>query len=444
VLFTPTDSADYTTASDSVLLTVNKATPTVTWATPADIAYGTPLGSTQLDATASVAGTFAYSPAAGTVLNIGQGQTLSVLFSPTDSADYTTAPDSVTINVVSAQPKFSVLSVPTITYGTASATLSGQIVAAGSIIPSGNVSIMLDGVTETVPIDPSTGDFSAKFNTASLGAAGSPYTISYSVAGNAEFMSATIIKMLTVNKATPTVTWAVPEGINYGTSLGSAQLDATARVAGTFVYTPAAGTILPVGQNQPLSVLFRPADAADYTTTGATTTIAVTPTPTSPVTITALKVEKVKLGRKGHKLRALVLFVKFSGPLNTTAAQNLAAYTVFSGKKKKVHKASEIIYNKLVPLTQAIYNPSSDSVILLPRGKHRLPKFERLLVNVSLLTDPLGRPINNGKDFTATVANTGLVISSSASASAIEAPTAAAVDSLFEHGPVPAVSDYDA
>ncbi len=435
-------NADFAAAGSTTMLTVNKATPAVTWATPADIAYGTSLGSTQLDATASVGGAFAYSPAVGTVPNVGQGQTLSVLFTPTDSADYTTAPDSVTINVVAAQPAFSVLSVPTISYGTPSVTLSGQIVAPGSKIPSGNVSITLAGVTATVPIDTTTGDFSAKFNTASLGAAGSPYTISYSVVGNADFMSASSSATLTVKKATPTVTWATPGGITSGTPLGSAQLDATAGVAGTFVYTPAAGTILPVGQNQPLSVLFRPADAADYTTTGATTTIAVTQAPTSPVTITALKVEKVKLGRKFHKQRALVLFVQFSGALDATAAQNLAAYTVFSGKKKKVHKVSRIIYNKLVPLTQAIYNPSSDSVILLPRGKHRLPKFEQLLVNVSLLTDPLGRPINNGKDFTATVANTGLVISPTASAAAIEAPTAAAIDSLFEHGLMPAVKDY--
>ena len=33
-----------------------------------------------------------------------------------------------------------------------------------------------------------------------------------------------------------------------------------------------------------------------------------------------------------------MLFVQFSGALDATAAQNLAAYTVFSGKTKKVHK----------------------------------------------------------------------------------------------------------
>jgi hypothetical protein len=53
---------------------VTKATPTITWATPADLVYGTALSATQLNATASVAGTFVYSPAAGTVLNAGAGR----------------------------------------------------------------------------------------------------------------------------------------------------------------------------------------------------------------------------------------------------------------------------------------------------------------------------------------------------------------------------------
>jgi hypothetical protein len=66
--------ANYTTATATVAITVTKATPTITWATPADLVYGTALSGTQLNATASVAGTFVYSPAAGTVLNAGAGR----------------------------------------------------------------------------------------------------------------------------------------------------------------------------------------------------------------------------------------------------------------------------------------------------------------------------------------------------------------------------------
>ena len=53
-----------------------------------DVAFEVKLG-TQLNASANVPGTFAYTPAAGTVLNPGNGQLLSVLFTPTDNSDYT-------------------------------------------------------------------------------------------------------------------------------------------------------------------------------------------------------------------------------------------------------------------------------------------------------------------------------------------------------------------
>jgi hypothetical protein len=61
----------------------------ITWPAPADIVYGTALSATQLNATANVAGTFVYAPVAGTVLNAGSSQTLSVTFTPTDAANYT-------------------------------------------------------------------------------------------------------------------------------------------------------------------------------------------------------------------------------------------------------------------------------------------------------------------------------------------------------------------
>ncbi len=69
--FTPTDTKTYSAATASVQLTVNQATPTITWATPAPIATGTALSATQLDATANVPGSFMYNPAAGAVLAAG-------------------------------------------------------------------------------------------------------------------------------------------------------------------------------------------------------------------------------------------------------------------------------------------------------------------------------------------------------------------------------------
>lgn len=89
--------------------TVTKTTPTITWATPAAVPIGTVLSATQLDAIASVAGTFVYSPAAGDVLSTAGSIPLSVTFTPADTTDYTTATDSVSIkvNATSAQPSYS-------------------------------------------------------------------------------------------------------------------------------------------------------------------------------------------------------------------------------------------------------------------------------------------------------------------------------------------------
>jgi len=100
VAFTPSDSAHYTSASGSVTLSVTPATPVIAWPQPAAISQGTPLSAEQLAATANVPGTFAYSPAAGTVLAAGL-QTLSVTFTPSDAADYSTAKASVALSVVS-------------------------------------------------------------------------------------------------------------------------------------------------------------------------------------------------------------------------------------------------------------------------------------------------------------------------------------------------------
>ncbi len=100
---TDTLSASYAgdanfTASTSaaVPFKVSQAAPTLVWPTPAPVPAGSALSATQLDATASVPGSFVYSPAAGTVVKAGT-QTLSVKFTPTDSTDYTSATATVTL-----------------------------------------------------------------------------------------------------------------------------------------------------------------------------------------------------------------------------------------------------------------------------------------------------------------------------------------------------------
>ncbi len=81
---------------------------TVSWPAPSAISYGTALGSAQLNATASVPGTFVYSPAGGALLNIGT-TTLSVTFTATDPS-YSPATQTVSIIVTKATPAGTFLS----------------------------------------------------------------------------------------------------------------------------------------------------------------------------------------------------------------------------------------------------------------------------------------------------------------------------------------------
>jgi uncharacterized protein YjdB len=70
----------------------------LTWSQPADIIYGTALSGAQLNASANVAGTFHYTPDAGTVLPAGT-HTLSVTFTPTATLRYEIASGTVTLTV---------------------------------------------------------------------------------------------------------------------------------------------------------------------------------------------------------------------------------------------------------------------------------------------------------------------------------------------------------
>lgn len=72
--------------------------PMITWYNPVAITYGTPLTATQLNATATVDGTYTYTPPLGTVLKAGANQTLSLVFVPFDSGNQYGASVKLTVN----------------------------------------------------------------------------------------------------------------------------------------------------------------------------------------------------------------------------------------------------------------------------------------------------------------------------------------------------------
>jgi hypothetical protein len=147
VSFSPTDTTDYTTVVTTVLLQVNKANPTLAWATPAAITYGTALSATQLDATSSIQGSFSYSPSTGTVLGIGP-HTLTATFTPTDTTDYTNQTATVTLTVIQATPLASLTTStnPVFTSNPLTFTSALTVPAGAPAAPTGTVTFY-DGTT---------------------------------------------------------------------------------------------------------------------------------------------------------------------------------------------------------------------------------------------------------------------------------------------------------
>ncbi len=212
------------------------------WANPASLTYGTPLGAVQLNSSANAAGMFAYSPAAGTVLDAGVSQVLTVVFTPSDLASFNIATQTVTITVTPATPTIIWSNPAPIVHGAAlSATqLNATVNASGSfqfIPPAGTVLSVTNG---------------------------QPLTVFFTPENTNNFLPASRTVFLNITRSAPVVTWPAPAPIEQGTPLSGAQLNATASVSGTFAYTPTTNAILTAQPAQPLVVTFTPDDLANF------------------------------------------------------------------------------------------------------------------------------------------------------------------------------------
>ena len=247
VTFTPSDSATYSTVTSNVEITVAQATPVITWAQLSPIQQGTPLGAAQLNATANVQGTMAYTPVLGTVLPAGTQQ-LTATFTPTDTTDYKPVTAQASLTIAAAAP-----SSPTITWNTPAAIQYGTALS----------NVQLDA-TASVP-----GNFAySPAPGAVLQAGPQKLTAIFTPADTTNYSTVTSSVQFTVTQAAPVVTWAPSSPLKQGTPLGAAQLNATANVPGSFSYSPAAGTVLPAGSHQ-LTATFTPSNATDYTSATA-------------------------------------------------------------------------------------------------------------------------------------------------------------------------------
>ena len=232
--------------------------PTVTWTTPAAVVYGTALNSNQLNATANVPDSFVYNPANGAELNAGTN-ILSVVFTPTVVTTNTTVKASVSLVVLPA-PLTVTASNASCAYDQAIPPLSGEITGlqnGDKITATYSCRAFESCPAGTYPITPSLVDPQRRLTN---------YTVTL------------VNGTLTITKTGLAVTWTTPAAVVYGTTLNSNQLNATANVPGSFVYSPTNGAALNAGTNA-LSVTFTPTDTRNYSTVQTRVLLVVLPVP---------------------------------------------------------------------------------------------------------------------------------------------------------------------
>lgn len=250
VTFTPAQSADGPVVQTEIPILVLKATPSIAWREPELMLSGCALSATELNAVATVPGTFDYTPGAGEVLEEGR-HTLTVTFTPIDDRNYTVAEAAVEVTVVSATPEINWPMPDAITYGV---RLNGTQLNAKVNAPG------------TLTYNPGPG--------ALLAAGEHTLSATYTPEASTKYLPTSAAVMLTVARMTPSVTWPAPERIRHGTALNRVQLNATASVPGTFTYTPRRGEVLPPGEHT-LSAIFTPADTFNYTVVESTVELEV-------------------------------------------------------------------------------------------------------------------------------------------------------------------------
>jgi YD repeat-containing protein len=247
-------TAYYEAASATVDVFVTRARPIVQWTTPSPIVYGTPLSAAQLNASASVPGTFAYVPSEGATLDAGT-QPLWLVFIA-DDPRYEAVVSTVQLQVTKAPQTITWSNPAPIVYGTplSQTQLNARVTISG---PASN------GIVFYTP------------SAGTILSSGAAQTLTVTVDATDNYDGATASVAIDVLKATPEITWQNPAPIVYGTPLGVTQLSATANVNGTFDYAPPAGTILNAGSGQTLATHFTPADAHNYNSADAASTIDV-------------------------------------------------------------------------------------------------------------------------------------------------------------------------
>ena len=252
-------AANYTFSFVNGALTVQPAPLTVTTLAASKV-YGDPLpvfGAVYtgfvLGQNASVlGGTLVFSTAATATSPVGA---YPVLPGGLTSMNYAISFAPGTLTVTKATPSFSNLSSPTIVAGSTPTTMGGTIGYAG-LFPSGSASITVSNSSASASISLANGSFSASVATGGL--VMGTYTISYSYAGDANFLPASGTGILHVGG------WVTTGSMNTARSFFAAAVLASGKVlvaggldssgkslSSAEVYDPSTGTFTYTANNMP-------------------------------------------------------------------------------------------------------------------------------------------------------------------------------------------------
>ncbi|MFZ4544061.1 MAG: fibrobacter succinogenes major paralogous domain-containing protein [Saprospiraceae bacterium] len=105
----------------------------------------------------------------------------------------------------------------------------------------------------------------------------------------------------------PIISWENPAAITFGTLLSKTQLNASANVAGTFIYTPALDTKLFEGSEQELKVEFTPDNTADYNKVSKSVKISVLPDGTSNAVFNTALVYGTVRDNDGNNVKTITI-----------------------------------------------------------------------------------------------------------------------------------------
>jgi subtilisin family serine protease len=236
----------------------SKEVPVITWPTPDPISYGTSLSEGQLNASATIPGSFNYNPQAGTLLEPGTHFLLTT-FTPTDTDAYLGTDKTVALTVEKRVPDIDWPVPAPIVYGTklSAEQLNATADTAGTFLYTPAQGTLLNAGTQSLKA-------------------------TFIPTDNSHYITTDKTISLTVEKAVPLVLWPELSPILQGSPLSANELNATANIPGIFTYDPTLGTVLPLGTHI-LTAAFTPEDSTNYETlpllTNSLTVVSYFPAP---------------------------------------------------------------------------------------------------------------------------------------------------------------------